>query len=153
MVGGLQQELVGTPHQVNLYMRADQSLPSQGTSPGVCRGHEEQAAARSPGARRAGPHGQGWASHPPVWHGPSADFTVLLLSPTLGRWPYPAPRTPLLSSAPGSQYPWGHTLGFRRKNHLEKKGRISRSEVRSQTSSSASWQSLQAESRHTGSWW
>lgn len=50
-------------HQVNLYMRADQSLPSQGTSPGVCRGHEEQAAARSPGAGRAGQRGQ-WASHP-----------------------------------------------------------------------------------------
>ena len=59
--------------------------------------------------------------------------------------PYSTPRTPPLSSAPGCQYPWGHTLGFRRKTHLEKKGKIlylSRSEVRSRTSSSASWQSL-----------
>ena len=50
--------LICKPHQANLDIRPNESHPCQGTSPGVCRGHEEQAAARSPGARRAGPHGQ-----------------------------------------------------------------------------------------------
>ena len=52
MVGGLQQALLCKPHQVNLDMRADESCPCQGTSPGVCRGDEKQAAARSCQARR-----------------------------------------------------------------------------------------------------
>lgn len=52
MVGGLQQALLCKPHQVNLAMRSDESCPCQGTSPGVCRRHEEQAAARSCQARR-----------------------------------------------------------------------------------------------------
>ena len=52
MVGGLQQALLCKPHQVNLDMRADESCPCQGTSPGVCRGDEKQAAARSSQARR-----------------------------------------------------------------------------------------------------
>ena len=63
------------------------------------------------------------------------------------------PRTSALSAAPDCQYPWGHTIGFRRKNHLEKKGKIlhlSISEFRSGTSSRVSRQSLQAGNQQTG---
>ena len=63
------------------------------------------------------------------------------------------PRTSPLSSAPGCQCPWGRTIGSRRKNHLEKKGKflhLSISEVRSGTSSSVSRQSLQAGNQKTG---
>ena len=145
--------LICKPHQANLDIRPNESHPCQGTSPGVCRGHEEQAAARSCQAWRAGWARQGWAPAPHSLHGPSSDFTMLLVLLTQGRWPYPALRTPPLSSAPGCQYSWGRTIGSRRKNHLEKKGKIlhlSISEFRSGTSSRVSRQSLQAGNQQTG---
>ena len=48
MAGGLQQVLLCTPSQGHLERRVDESCPFQGTSPGVCRRQEAQAAARSP---------------------------------------------------------------------------------------------------------
>ena len=134
-----------------LDIRPGESHPCQGTSPGVCRGHEEKAVARSCQAWKAGQARQGWAPAPHSLHGPSADFTIFLVLLTPGHWPYPGPRTPF-SSALGCQCPWGRTIGSRRKNHLEKKGKIlhlSISEVRSGTSSSVSRQSLQVGNQQT----
>lgn len=45
--GRLQQALLHTSHQGFLDMRADESFPCQGASPGGCRRWEKEAAARS----------------------------------------------------------------------------------------------------------
>ena len=71
-------------HQEYLERRPDESHPCQGTTPGVYRRLEEQAAARSCRARRDGQAGRGGHLQPTALHDPHTDFTKLLLFLTPG---------------------------------------------------------------------
>ena len=149
MAGGLQQVLLCTPSQGDLERRADESCPFQGTSPHGCRRQEAQAAARSPWGQEgwAGQARVALAAHSLPW--PPSD-------PTPGFLPYPHPRIPPPSSAPGCLWPWDHTIGSERNKNPGEKGKSlygCKSEVRSRTSSSSFRQSLQAENQRSGSWW
>lgn len=88
-----------------LHTTPDESCTCQKSSPGGCRRDKEQVVARScPGQMsRAGQAGVGL--QPMALHGPQADVTMLPLSITPGLLPYPTPKTPPPSSAPGSLQP------------------------------------------------
>lgn len=54
MAGGLQQALICTPHPGGLDIRADESHPCQGASPGSCRDRRHNLQLEADRARRAG---------------------------------------------------------------------------------------------------
>ena len=118
--------------------RVDESCPSEGTSPGGCRRHEEQAATRSLQCCQ-----EGWAGQAEVGTCSSWPSLAPMMTLQCSRCPYP--RTLSIPHSPGLSLPaqpHAACIESGRKKNLGEKEKIlylCRGEVRSQISSSSAW--------------